>query len=326
MKQIKLYLFALVAMSLFMVACSDDDDNQNLPGTGLPSVQTQSAFNRDYPGATDVRWAQKRGYDVAYFNLPATRVATATEQHSAWYNTQSKRTYAKYELSLEELKQEAPAVVDAWEASTYKTEGYELDDIDKKEYNNGMEPTYKLEVEKGDIEYELEYAADGTLLSAKQDIDADDDDQEDEPAPEEILDFLQFNLPNAQILDVDFEDDENETPHFEVEISILRDGKRIEAEVIFAENHEFKAIIEEIDDDDFEDTAILPEAVYAKAVELAQQVEKGEIDKILKVYTSIEAFNNAEDPYYCIVIEGEDAQGEEIESFFMVNKVGEIIR
>lgn len=212
MKHLIYYFIVLTFVSLGLSSCSNDDD-QNPSQGNQPSIKTQTAFKSDYPAATNVRWEKKRGYDVAHFDLSSTRVAMQKEQHSAWYNVESKRAYAKYELSLEELKQEAPAVVDAWEASTYKAEGYELDDIDKKEYNNGMEPTYKLEVEKGDIEYELEYAADGTLLSAKQDIDADDDDQEDEPAPEEILNFLQDNLSDAQILDVDFEDDEDETPH-----------------------------------------------------------------------------------------------------------------
>ena len=324
MKKMQFYFVALLAMSFAMFSCSDDD-NQNFAAGNQPSVQTQSAFERDYPGATDVRWAKKRGYDVAYFNLPVSRAAAQNEQHSAWYNAQAKRSYAKYELSLEELKQEAPAVVDAWEASTYKAEGYELDDIDKKEYDNGMEPTYKLEVEKGDIEYELEYAADGTLLSAKQDIDSADEDEEDEPAPQEILDFFTTNFPEAQILEVDLEDDDEEgqKPYYEVEISYRRDGEVIEADVIFTPDHEFKAIVEEIDDDDYTNTEVLPEAVYAKAQELAQDAE---LDEILKIYTSIDAFKNNADPVYCVVIEREDAQGEETEEYFMMDKEAQIIR
>ena len=320
MKHLSYYLIALIFMGLGFSSCSNDDD-QN---PNQPSIKTQTAFKSDYPTATNVRWAKKRGYDVAYFDMSATRAAQQKEQHSAWYNVESKRAYAKYELSLEELRLEAPEVVKAWEASTFKLEGYELDDIDKKVYENGKEPTYKLEVEKGDVEYELEYTLMGELLSAKQDIDSEDDDEEDEPAPQEILDFFMVNLPDAQILDVDLEnEDDLQKSYYEVEFSYVRGEKRNEYEAIFAHNYELNVILEEIDDDDYQNEEVLPAAVYNKAQELAKD---GELDEISILYQSVNDFINGRVSSYCVEIEKTDEKGEEVEVYVLLASDGSVIR
>lgn len=167
--------FALI-ITLFLtgalsIACHDEGNG----GNNAPAPTTLEAFAEDFPDAQNVSWERKKGYDVAYFTLPAVRAAAAG-QNSAWYSTGSDRcTYAKIEITWEQLQQEAPAVAAAWEASSYKKEGYILDDIDRKSYVSGDAPTYKLEAEFRSSEYELVYKQDGTLISER--LDADDTDE-----------------------------------------------------------------------------------------------------------------------------------------------------
>ena len=313
MKQISVWMLAASAL---MVGCNDDDNANEPMGGNLPPVKTQQVFAREYPNAQNVRWDKKHGYDVAYFNYAATRVAT--EQNSAWYTQQSERCYANHDLSWAELQQEAPAVAQAWEQSTYKAEGYELDDITKKVMKDDSMTQYKLEVELGDVEYDLIYAADGTLLSEKLDIDTEDEDEEDEPAPWEILDFVANNLPEAQILESELEDEDGEH-YYEVEIAFVRDNEKIEADMIFSVDGKLLGIIEEIEDEQVDQ---LPQAVVDQLAELAKS---GELDDISLFYSTIEAFRNGEPDYYIVEIEMENQEGEEQDVVVRLNKDGEVI-
>ena len=236
--------FVLLASALLLGSCSDDKNSS----AGQPAPQTVLAFTKQFPHATNVFWTQKRGYDVASFNLNGTRAVQNT--HTAWYPLGSaKLTYTKMEISWEELLKEAPAVADAWLHSQYKAEGYKLDDIDVKTYE-GEAPIYKLEAEKGDVEYELTYNQMGELLSAVLDTDDSDEDDEDMPAPQEILDFVKDNMPNATIVDVDLEDDYGYR-YYEVEV-IEKNQKEDDIELIFTEAGKFVHVAYEIDDDDYE--------------------------------------------------------------------------
>ena len=67
-----------------------------------------------------------------------------------------------------------------------------------------MEPVYVIEVEQGKQEFDLYYAADGTLVKAVEDTDNDD---EHRPAsvPEVLKTIIDTRYPGAVILDMDIE-------------------------------------------------------------------------------------------------------------------------
>lgn len=295
-------IVALFALAAVLSGCNDDDGG----GTaGLPQQQTIAAFKEQFPQATNVTWSKKKGYDVATFALP-TRATAAQPRNSAWYpEGGTAYSYTQIELTWEQLQAEAPAVAAAWSSSAYKTAGYTLDDIDKKSYS-GAETTYKLEIEQGKTERELVYGRDGTLLSDRLDIDEDDDDTEDDPCPQEVLDFVTANLPGALIVESDTEE-ENGTVTYEVEVRYRINGRQTEADLIFDARYAFLCAVTEIDDEDYTNPAILPAAVYAKFTELAGD---NEIDEVVKLYATIADFKAGTNARYAMTVEDEETDRE----------------
>lgn len=316
------WILALFAVGALMTACNDDDNGNNDNNGGKqPADKTLAAFAKEFPNAQNVKWDKKKGYDVAYFSLPVSR-ATAG-RNSAWYTEGSdKRTYAKIEISLQQLKEEAPNVVAAWEASQYKKDGYTLDDIDKKEYADGNAPTYKLEVELNDMEYELVYKQDGTLISEKLDLDADDEDDEDDPAPLQVFDFIAKNLPEAVVLESETETEDGVTT-YEVTITYMREAAEVEVDLIFDAKYAFKAAVEEIEEEDFANPDILPAKVYAKFQELAKG---GEMDDVMRCYTSLDNFKAATNALYVMTVEIENEQGEDEEITYVLDAGGNEVK
>ena len=132
------------------------------------------------------------------------------------------------------------------------------------------------------------------------------------------------NLPDAQILDVDLEnEDDLQKSYYEVEFSYVRGEKRNEYEAIFAHNYELNVILEEIDDDDYQNEEVLPAAVYNKAQELAKD---GELDEISILYQSVNDFINGRVSSYCVEIEKTDEKGEEVEVYVLLASDGSVIR
>lgn len=304
-------LFLTGALS---IACHDEDNG----GNNAPAPKTLEAFAEDFPDAQNVSWERKKGYDVAYFTLPAARAAAAG-QNSAWYSTGSDRcTYAKIEITWEQLQQEAPAVAAAWEASSYKKEGYILDDIDRKSYASGDAPTYKLEAELRGSEYELVYKHDGTLISERLDADDTDERDEDDPAPLEVLDLIALNLPGAVVLESETDIDHGRTT-YEVEIAYLRGQSRIEAELYFDAQYALLFAAQEIDERDY--TAVLPSAVQAKFRELAAG---NEMEDVAKIHTSFADFKADTDARYMMTVEIEDADREQ-EITYVVDAAGNLL-
>lgn len=302
MKPIMKRIVLLFALGALLTSCDKDENSGKGNPSDLPSQQTLAAFAKDFPGARQVTWSRKKGYDVAYFVLEGTRAAAAG-RNSAWYPEGSGAcTYKKLEITREQLQQEAPAVAAAWESSAYCREGYRLDDIDRMEYADGEAPTYKLEAERNGTEYELTYKQDGTLLCERLDADTEDEDEEDDPAPQQVFDFIAANLPGAVIIDSESET-ENGTTFFEVEIAFGRGAVRIEAELIFNDRYAFVAAVEEIDEEDFTDPEILPAKVYAKFLELCKD---GEMEDVCRVYTSVEDFIAGTNAGYAMTVETED--------------------
>ncbi|WP_418992233.1 hypothetical protein [Alistipes sp.] len=304
------WALALIVCGVLATGCNDDENG----GGPQPAAQTVAAFQKQFPGATDVAWSKKNGYDVASFTL-ASRAA-ATPRNSAWYPEGGTAcAFTKFEISWTQLQEEAPAVAEAWNASPYKSQGYRLDDeIDRKTYAD-TDPTYKLEIERGDTERELVYKQDGTLLSDRTDADDGDEADEDDPSPQPILEYIASNLPDALIVECDTERAGGAT-FWEVEIAY----RNRECDLIFDDRFAFKAAAEEIEEEEYDDPAVLPAAVYAKFRELAGG---NELDEVVKLYLSLADFKAAANPRYLGTVEDErtdrettyllDAQGNLLE-------------
>lgn len=302
------WMLAFFVCAALVAGCDDDEKSES--GIQPPS-QTEAAFQKQFPGATNVSWSKKSGYDVAAFSL-ATRAAAA--RNTAWYPEGGTAwVYTTFEISYMQLQQEAPAVVTAWESSPYKTQGYRIDEIDKRTYADS-DPTYKLEIESASQERELIYKTDGTLLSDFLDPDTDDDDEEDEPCPEPILRFLTANLPDALIVECDTERHAGVTT-YGVEVIYRQE----ESDLYFDEKYTFIHAVAEIDEDDLDNPGVLPAAVYAKIAELARQHD---IDDVSKVYRTIGDFKAGTNAFYAVMVEERngreslyvfDAEGNRIE-------------
>lgn len=320
MKTSKLFMI-IAALGALMISCSDKKDDTKPGGGGSGSIEpakvTVEAFNKAFPNASNVVWSKKNGYDLATFVAASTRATAPVQTSKAWFvaNT-SDMTYTSLDMSFAELKAEAPAVVTAWEASAYKTQGYLIDDIAKRQYTDTDIPTYRLDVELNDAEIELIYKQDGTLVSEKPKVDGEDD---DEPAPLELLDFVKTNLPEAVVVDSE-SDDENGVVLYEIEILYPRANGKVEYIMIFDKDLKLLYIMEEIDEEDA--AKVLPAAVSAKFAELAAG---GEIDEVGVLYQTIEAFKTQESNLYIMFVEIEDENGDDKEMVYIVNAEGEVV-
>lgn len=292
---------AALVMCCAMLAGCDKDEKQI---SKQPSARTVAAFEAKFPNALNVQWSKKHGYDVATFGLAAR--ATEAKRNTAWYpEGGTVCTYTKFEITWAQLQTQAPAVAAAWNASTYKTQGYALDDIDVKSYADA-ETLYKLEIEKGEIERELVYKADGTLLSDREDIDDEDEDDEDDPSPQGIIGFIADYLPNAVIIDTDTEREGGKL-YYEVEVRI----GNIKKELIFNDKLEFLYILVEVDERDY---AKLPELVYERFIELASDTDDWDVyirEDITETTTG-----------YILIVEDERL---ERETTYIVNADGNLI-
>lgn len=301
MKKIK-RLLPVLASLLLLAGCSDDDNNG---GGRLPGEQTLEAFQKQFPNAQNVFWSQKLGYDVASFSLAGTRAAGGP--NSAWYpQGGTVCTYTQFELTWQQLLTEAPSVAQAWEASPYKAEGYALDDIDVRTYADSA-PTYKLEIEKGEAERELIYDRAGTLLFDRPDLDGDQDD-EDDPCPQPIYDFITASLPDALIVETDTEY-EGGVLYYQVEV--LRGSE--EVDLLFDAQYTFLYQVVEVDERDYR--TLLPEAVYQRFLSLAADTETWE---------EVEIRKDIRGGVLCYVLIVEDERTDE-ETTYLVGADGNLI-
>lgn len=302
----------LLACVVFMNACNDDDDGIY---SGKPSTTTEQAFQRDFPTAEYVTWSKKKGYDVAKFTLPATRVAGSFE-HTAWYpEGTDQNAYTKMEISWDRLQAEAPLVAEAWLASIYKAEGYELDDeIDVRTYA-GQDPQYKLEAERGEVEYDLIYTKEGVLVSATLDDDDSDEELEDEPCPVQILDFIKVHFPEARIDESSFEQ-EFGYKLFVVEIEEMIEGRMVESELLFSDKFDFWRMVREVEDADI---AKLPAALLDNMRQVAPETDW---DEVIVAYD----VDGVELGYYLIVEIEDEATDREEEHLYEFGLDGVLIK
>lgn len=195
----KLLLLTLVLSGFALYSCSDDDDNPN-PG----NVAVENAFNAKYPNAGGISWEKKGTYHVADFWLEGLEREAWFDETGEWYLTET-------DIRFEQLPE---AIQTAFKNSEYKD--WKVDDVDKLERKD-MATVYVIEVEKGNQEYDLYYAEDGTLIKAVLDEDNNNGNEHYLPTslPENATNFITNNHPNAKIVEVE---KEGNGKYFEVDI------------------------------------------------------------------------------------------------------------
>ncbi|HWK56769.1 MAG TPA: PepSY-like domain-containing protein [Parapedobacter sp.] len=178
-------LFLATAAALAVVGCADKG---NEPANHAAKV----SFSEKYPQATQVEWEQKNSHYVAEFRL-------SQHEAEAWFDVSGKWKLTETDIPYQDLPAEVKASFESGEYQDWK-----VDDVDYIE-REGQEPFFVLEVEKGDLEYDLYYLADGSLIKAFPDND-DDNDYLPNELPAKVEQFLTDNHPGYKIIDVDVDD------------------------------------------------------------------------------------------------------------------------
>lgn len=154
--------FQMLAMMLIAAlafsACSDDDKNDNI---AVPDAVSK-ALKEKYPSATNIQWEMKGGYYVADCRMDS-------KEMDVWYNAQAVWQLTEIKIFWSDVP---PTVQTAFIGGEYAA--WKREDIVVLEYP--VQPVqYVIEVENGNMEYQLFYAEDGALLQAR-DVSGDKDD------------------------------------------------------------------------------------------------------------------------------------------------------
>lgn len=184
----KLSVLALAICGMLAFSSCDDDDNNYQPDTTVTK-----SFDTKYPNADRVKWENKNGYQVADFH-------EGKNDAEAWFDNNGNWLLTKTEIDYGQLPQLVRESLEKGEYSEWRRT-----DIDKVERFNTA-TVYVIEVEQGNLEIDLYYAEDGTLI--KFVIDDDDDDNNNfQPVtiPQAITDAINEMYPGATILEYDTE-------------------------------------------------------------------------------------------------------------------------
>lgn len=193
--KIKLLLLLFVLSAVSFAGCSDDDDY-------IPETAVVDAFTSKYPEAKRVSWETKMDYKVAEFIL-------ANHETEAWFDASGNWLMTETDIRFDEL----PLLIqDKHVLGEYAN--WRVDDVDKIERYN-TETIYVVEVEQGDNDVELVYAADGTLIK----VIAEDAGKPHYPleVTESINQFISDKYPGAKII-------EYESEKTYVEVDVLHNG------------------------------------------------------------------------------------------------------
>lgn len=182
----KLFVFATLACSFLVVTGCDNDDSSGY----VPDATVTKAFDAKYPKAQAVKWETKASYQVADFHYD-------NKETEAWFGPDG--TWMMTETDLPSVTDLPVAVQDSFKLSHYAA--WRVDDIDQLE-RAGMDVLYIIEVENGNQEMDLRYAASGVLISAVPDTDSDNGYQP-VTIPQEITSFIEKKYPKAVIMEVE---------------------------------------------------------------------------------------------------------------------------
>lgn len=198
-----LIAFLSVATFAFATGCDKDDNH-------IPNATIVNALKVKYPQAGRVEWEMKKNYHVAEFWQNGVEM-------EAWFDNSGKWVMTESDIKFPNLPE---AIKNSFNASEYKA--WKIEDVDKIE-KAGMATVYIIEVEKGELETDLYYAEDGTLVKAVADKDGNSQ-YFPESVPDAISKAISAKYPNARIIDTD-------TEKGMIEVDIMDGGKH--KEVIF---------------------------------------------------------------------------------------------
>lgn len=215
--KLKNLILAFACCAFVFTACSDNDDNKVIP-SDVPEAVLK-AFENKYGDVKDVKWEKKNNYNVARFQTGAITKAGNSYTTSAWYDDNGSEKQVNQDIPFANLPEAVKTAFDAYQKKMYadwKTDD-EVDVVSRLD----MGLIYIIEIEKGKEERDLSFSPEGVLL--KDVLDTDDD---DEILPVIVSDEIKKKIaelfPNSKsvvILEIDMDDDDNET-----EIDILDDG------------------------------------------------------------------------------------------------------
>ena len=162
-------LAMMVIAALAFSACGDDDKND---GITVPDAVSKALKNK-YPAATDIEWERKGDYFVADCWMDGKEMDVWYDTQAVWRLTEVDILWGRPGRSRDDrLCLQLPWVQTAFEGGEYAN--WKREDIDMLEYP--VQPVqYVIEVEKGNLEYQLFYAEDGALLQ-QRDVSGDKDD------------------------------------------------------------------------------------------------------------------------------------------------------
>lgn len=228
----------LLGLALVLFAACSDDDNTKKEGTANVPEAVNSAFEKQFPNATNVTWAEKNSYYVASFDLKAKSRAEATPapKNEAWYTQEGKCNLSELELSATELESGYAKVFAAWKATPYFTDGYAIDDIDLLQRTESADDKIiKIEIEKGDKERDLYFTLEGKLV---KDVPDEDDSDDNQPCPQEIVSYIEKNYKGAVVVDFEKEEEKGVVT-YEVEILTMMGTIEMEKELVFDKDYQF---------------------------------------------------------------------------------------
>lgn len=196
MKSIKLVLLPAL-LGAVLVSCDSDHDRDF---DVLPEVK--NAFQSKYPTASNVKWEDKDGYNVADFTNNNKETHAWFDNKGTWYMTETDILY-----------NDLPDVVKrSFESSAYAT--WKVDDVDMLEKKD-LEKIYVLEVEQQEKEADLHYSSDGILI--KTIADNGTNNYKPEPITGTIESLIKEKYPQARIVEIDRENNRTE-------VDIIHDG------------------------------------------------------------------------------------------------------
>ena len=182
----RMTIFASLLLAGFtFTSCDDDNDNYT------PDEKIVNVLQEKYPNAQRVEWELKYDHYVADFYLEGI-------EREAWINAQGEWVMTESDIRYTDLPAEVQSV---FQASEYKD--WKIDDVDMLERVE-MEPVYVIEVEQGKQEFDLHYAADGTLLKTVEDTD-NNNEHHPTTVPEALKTAIDNRYLGAVILDIDVE-------------------------------------------------------------------------------------------------------------------------
>ncbi|WP_026209550.1 PepSY-like domain-containing protein [Cytophaga aurantiaca] len=121
---------------------------QEIPQANVPAVVV-NAFQQKFPQQVAVEWELKKGLYEAEFEIE-------NLDHNVYIDSTGKIVRYKKEITTNEL----PAAVNTSIQKNFK--GYKIEDIKRIEEATGI--TYKVELEKGEVERNVTFAVDGKIV------------------------------------------------------------------------------------------------------------------------------------------------------------------